>query len=77
MTHLSSADISSFYQNFATFVILRNADKDWILMHHLLESLKVALIKMVGVLMMPAKLAGNWLHWLIGKISLLATLASR
>ena len=60
MTHfLSFADISAFYQKSATFVILRNTDKDCILMHnfYFFESSKVVLIKMVAILMMSAKLA--------------------
>ena len=64
MTHpLSSADIITFYQKSATFVILRNTDQDCILMHNfyffltLFESLKVAPGKMVTILMMSSKLA--------------------
>ena len=51
MTHpLISADIRIFYQKSATFVILRQTDKDCNLMHNfiisiLFESLKVVLIK--------------------------------
>ena len=64
MAHpLSSADRSFFYQKSATNVILRNTDKDCILMYNfyffltLFEPLKVALIKMVPILMMAAALA--------------------
>ena len=64
MTHpLGSADISSFYQNSTTFVLVKNTDKNCILMlkfyffNIFFESLKVVLITMLAILMMSAKLA--------------------
>ena len=64
MTHpLGSADISIFYQKSTTFVLVRNTDKNCILMlkfyffNIFFESLKVVLITMLAILMMSAKLA--------------------
>ena len=63
MAHpLSSVYISIFHQKSATFALLRNTDKDCILMHNfecinLFEPSKIVLIKMAAILMMPAKLA--------------------
>ena len=62
VTHsVSSADISIFHRKSAIFVISRNSytldfNISFIILLTLLETLKVVLTSMVGILMMPAKL---------------------
>ena len=62
MWHTPSVLLTSafFHRKSATLVISRNTNIDWILIHiliHFFESLKVALINMIAILIMTAKLA--------------------